>query len=58
MHGIVYAKGAKFFQSATNFPVLLFGFQPVAILIPTRFQHVMSQMKENKFLIKLLICYF
>ena len=55
MHGIVYAKGAKFFQSATNFPVLLFGFQPLAILIPTRFQRVMSQIKENKFLIKLLI---
>ena len=31
-NGIVYAKGAKNFQSATNFPVLLFGFQPVAIL--------------------------
>ena len=57
MHGIVYTKGAAFFQSANNFPVLLFGFPPLAMLISTRFQHVMSQMKENKFLIKFLIYY-
>ena len=58
MHGIVYAKAVEFVQSATIFPVFLFGFQPVTILISTRFQCVMSQMKENKFLIKLLIYYF
>ena len=47
MHGIVYAKGAEFFQGAKEIPVLLFGFSPVEILISNRLQRVMSQMKEN-----------
>ena len=55
VHGIVYAKAAEFVQSANKIAVLLFGFFPVAILISTRFQHVMSQMKQNKFLIKLRV---
>ena len=58
MHGIVYAKGAELFQSATHFPVLLFGFSPAAMLIPTRFQRATSQMTENKFLIKFIFYYF
>ena len=58
MHGIVYAKAAEFFQSAKKKLVLLFGFPPVAFVISNRFQCVISQMKENKFLIKLLIYYF
>ena len=58
MHGIVYAKGAKFVQSAKNIPVLLFGYFPVEILISNRFQRFMSQMKENRFLIKFIIYYF
>ena len=51
MHSIVYVKTAK------EIAVLLFGFPPVAILISPRFQRVMSQMKENKFLIKCIIYY-
>ena len=59
MHGIVCAKGAKFFESANKNLVLLFGLQPAAFLISNRFQYVISQqMKENKFLIKFLIYYF
>ena len=59
LHCIVCAKGAKFVQSAKKNLVLLFGFPPVvAILISNRFQYVISQMKENKFLIKFLIYYF
>ena len=54
----MYAKGTKLFQSANKIPVLLlFVFTPVAILISNQFQHVMSQMKENKFMIKFIIYY-
>ena len=55
MHGIVYATASEFFQSATKYAVLLFGFPPVAILIPNRFRCVISQQKENKFLLKFII---
>ena len=49
MHGIVYAKAAKFFQSAKKNPVHLFGFHPLlAILISARLQRVMSQMKGKQ----------
>ena len=54
----VRAKGVEFFQSAKNNPVLWFGFPPVAILIPNRFQRVISQKKDNKFLLKFIIYYF
>ena len=55
MHGIVYANAAEFFQIN---PVLLFGVFFVEILISARFQRVMSQMKEDKFLIKFIYYYF
>ena len=48
MHGIVYAKGADFLQSAIRIPVLLLlFFSPVEIFISNGFQRVMSQIKEN-----------
>ena len=46
-----------FFQSAKINFVLLFGFPPVAFLISNRFQCVIYQMKENKFVIKFMIYY-
>ena len=41
-------------QSAKNNAVLLFGLLVVAILISNQFQCVISQMKENKFLIRFI----
>ena len=38
--------------------VLLFGFPPVAFLISNRLQCVISQMKDNEFMIKFIIYYF
>ena len=58
MNGIVYAKAAEFFASAKKNLVLLFGFPPVAFLISNRFQCVISQMKENNFVIKFMTYYF
>ena len=58
MHGILYTKGANFFQSANKIPVFMFGSLPVEILISNRFQCAMSQMKENKFIIKFIIYNF
>ena len=58
MHGILYTKGANFFQSANKIPVFMFGSLPVEILISNRFQCVIFQMEENKFLIKFLIYSF
>ena len=51
-----FAKAAEFVQSAKNNPVLLFGFPPVTI--PFNFSVSLSQMKENRFLIKFMIYYF
>ena len=47
-----------FFKVNKKNLVLLFGFPPVTFLIPNRFQCIISQMKEKKFLIKCLIHYF
>ena len=58
MYYIECAKGAEFVRSANKNVELLFGFSPIAILISDRFEYVISQMKENKFLIKLIIDYF
>ena len=52
----MYAKAADFFFKVQT--KILFGFPPVAFLISNRFQCVISQMKENRFLIKFLIYYF
>ena len=47
MHGIVYAKAAKFVQSAKINPVLLYGFPPVAILICSMSAcHVSNERKQ------------
>ena len=65
-------KGVKFVESAKTIPVLWFGFPPVAILIPNQFQRVIfqikgekiifqreiSQIKENKFLLKFIFIFF
>ena len=48
----------RFCSSANKNLVLLFGFPPVVILKSNRFQCVISQIKENKFLIKFIIYYF
>ena len=55
--GHLMSVGAKSKNPKNNL-VLLFGFPPVTFLIPNRFQCVISQMKENKFLIKFIIYYF
>ena len=56
MRGIVYAKGAECFQSAKTKQKLYFCMVfPVESLITHQFECVISQMKENKFLIKFLI---
>ena len=48
MHGIVYAKGDKFWQSAIKIAVLLIGFIPVAILINIQpMCHVSNERKLN-----------
>ena len=57
MHGIVCAKGAEFCQSA-KISCTFVWFSPVAILISNWFQCVISQMKEDRFLIKFLSYYF
>ena len=50
--------GCRICSSAKKFVVLLFGFPPVAFLIFNRFQCVISQMKENTYLIKFITYYF
>ena len=48
-------QGCRFcFQNAKTNRVHMFGFPNVAILISARFQRVMSQMKENKFVLKFI----
>ena len=58
LHGIVFAKAAEFVQSAKLKLCTFVWFPPVAILVFTRFQRVMSQMKENKCIIKFIIYCF
>ena len=57
MHGTIYAMTADIFLNVQQeVAVLLFGFTSVAILITTRIQGVMSQMKENQLLITFIFC--
>ena len=54
-------KGDRYPRNFANLKkslVLLFGFSPVAFLISNQIQCVISQMKDNKFLIKFKIYYF
>ena len=53
LHAWYYVRQGRqhFFKVQKKEIVLVFGFLPVAILISNRFQCVICQMKENKFLI-------
>ena len=57
MHGIVCTKGAEFVQVQKEILYFCLFFRR-SDLIPNRFQCVIYQMKENKFLIKFMIYYF